>query len=319
MGSFIYYFEITNLQKIKINFPQIPKNMLKYYQLINKKRKIKNGIQKSPPPTKIADKANKHNAFTLSEVLITLVIIGIVAAITVPILMHQYRWKQYRTGLMKARSTLDQATIKYALENGENPECGYWTKNPYKNNGCTDVCKGYDSNGNCTGWMCKETGGKLPSDYNGNFGDCYALYNFYKKALNVVKICESNAYKNGCIPDYEGNDTVYKSKNDGSSDEDANKATSGCGKWHKAEIKAGKAIVTADGMIFFPYGSFGSPIMAVDINGQAGPNKWGYDVFAFEGRMTDKYSVPTFTPGGCSFTEKGGVSGTQLLYGKNYM
>ena len=272
-----------------------------------------------PPPEEIGVKANSNNGFTLSEVLITLVIIGVVAAITVPILMHQAKWKQYRTGLIKARSTLDQATIKYAFEYGENPECGYWTKNPYKNNGCTDVCKGYDSNGNCTGWICKETGEKVPSDFNGYFGDCINLYNYFKKAMNVIKVCDSNAYSKGCVPDYDGNDTIYKSKNDGSTDEDANQATAGCDKWRKEKIKAGKAFVTADGMIFFPYGGSGARIIAVDVNGQAGPNKWGYDVFAFEPRIEDKYAVPVFRPGGCAPISKGGVAGSDLLYGKKYM
>ena len=233
--------------------------------------------------------------------------------------MHQAKWKQYRTGLLKARSTLDQATIKYAFEYGENPECGYWTENPYSGKGCTGVCKGYDSNGDCTGWVCQENGENLPSDYNGNFDDCQKLYDFYKKAMNVVKVCDSNAYSQGCVPEYEGNDTIYKSQNDGVSDVEVNQAVSGCSGWKKSEIKAGKAFVTADGMIFFPYGSFYLPIMAVDINGQAGPNKWGHDVFAFDARMPDKYAVPAFSPGGCAPVERGGVSGSTLLYWRNYM
>lgn len=236
--------------------------------------------------------------------------------------MHQAKWKQYRTGLLKARSTLDQATIKYAFEYGENPECGYWTKNPYRNNGCTPVCKQYSSSGNCTGFVCRENGSKLPDDYNGYFDDCNSLYDFFKKAMNVVKVCDSNAYSKGCIPEYEGIDTIYKSKNNGSTDEDANKATSGCEAWRKAKIKTNMAFVTADGMIFFPYGNTGARKMAVDINGQSGPNKWGYDVFALSPRMTDKYSVPVYSPSsgaGCAPVDKGGMSGTELLYGKNYM
>ena len=260
-----------------------------------------------------------NKGFTLSEVLITLVIIGVVAAITVPILMHQYRWKQYRTGLLKAVSSLNQASLKYKVEYGENPECGYWKTNPYNGKGCTAICKGYTQEGNCQGFICRENGNSIPDDYNGNFGDCVALYNYYKKAMNVIKVCESNAYSNGCIPDYNGNDTAYKNKNDNVTDEDANKATAGCPNFRKEKLKTGKAFITADGMIFMPYGSFSMPNIAVDVNGQAGPNKFGYDVHVLRTRMIDKYSVPTYSQGNCDFTEKGGVLTDTLLYGKNYM
>ena len=220
---------------------------------------------------------------------------------------------------MKARSTLDQAVLKYTFEYGENPECGYWAVNPYKDK-CTSVCTGYDSNGNCTGSMCKEDGSTLPYDYFGNFNGCGGLYNHFKKAMNVVKVCDSNAYSNGCIPEYEGNDTIYKSKNDGVSDIDANKATAGCRGWRKEKIKTDKAFVTADGMIFFPYNNFSAPIMAVDVNGQAGPNKWGYDVNSFVLKMSDFTSQPYWDAGSvCNVVDKGGVTAGELLYGKNYM
>lgn len=41
------------------------------------------------------------NAFTLAEVLITLGIIGVVAALTIPTLVNNYRKKQFETGLKK--------------------------------------------------------------------------------------------------------------------------------------------------------------------------------------------------------------------------
>ena len=46
---------------------------------------------KNPPSEEIRLKINRHKGFTLSEVLITLVIIGVVAAITVPILHSSYQ------------------------------------------------------------------------------------------------------------------------------------------------------------------------------------------------------------------------------------
>lgn len=55
-------------------------------------------------------------AFTLSEVLITLVIIGIVAAITIPALMNNTNAHEYRSALKKAISGINQALVlNYAL------------------------------------------------------------------------------------------------------------------------------------------------------------------------------------------------------------
>lgn len=48
-------------------------------------------------------------AFTLAETLITLAIIGIVAAITVPVLMKSYQDEVYKTAYKKAYSDMNQA------------------------------------------------------------------------------------------------------------------------------------------------------------------------------------------------------------------
>lgn len=49
------------------------------------------------------------NAFTLSEVLVTLAIIGVVAAMTVPNLMENYQRQSFVTQLRKIHSELSQA------------------------------------------------------------------------------------------------------------------------------------------------------------------------------------------------------------------
>lgn len=55
--------------------------------------------------------------FTLAEVLITLAIIGVVAAMTVPALMTSTRGKEYEVGANKALSTLANAiTMRIAME-----------------------------------------------------------------------------------------------------------------------------------------------------------------------------------------------------------
>ena len=78
---------------------------------------------------KTKKKADK--AFTLAEVLITLTIIGVIAAITVPVLVQKTQKQEYVSALQKAYSTLSQVTNQIIAENGS-PKCsdGGWA--------CTD-------------------------------------------------------------------------------------------------------------------------------------------------------------------------------------
>ncbi len=59
-----------------------------------------------------------NKAFTLAEVLITLAIIGIVAALTIPAVVKNYQKQQVVVQLKKAYSTLNQAYNNSQAENG---------------------------------------------------------------------------------------------------------------------------------------------------------------------------------------------------------
>ena len=61
---------------------------------------------------------NRKAAFTLAEVLITLGIIGVVAAMTIPTLINNYQKKQWVSGLQKGYSTISNA-IKLAMATEE--------------------------------------------------------------------------------------------------------------------------------------------------------------------------------------------------------
>ena len=60
----------------------------------------------------------KKAAFTLAEVLITLGIIGVVAAMTIPTLVANYKKKVVETRLVKVYSTFNQAIKMSEVENG---------------------------------------------------------------------------------------------------------------------------------------------------------------------------------------------------------
>lgn len=70
---------------------------------------------------------DKFVAFTLAEVLITLGIIGVVAALTIPSLISRYRGKVAVSRLQKFYSTMQQALTKSELDNGQMSDWTYAT------------------------------------------------------------------------------------------------------------------------------------------------------------------------------------------------
>ena len=81
--------------------------------------------------------AAKKSAFTLAEVLITLGIIGVVAALTLPSVITNYQKKQTATQLKVAYQTISEAINRAKLDYGDTldvPENVYSTITIYTNN-----------------------------------------------------------------------------------------------------------------------------------------------------------------------------------------
>jgi prepilin-type N-terminal cleavage/methylation domain-containing protein len=70
---------------------------------------MKKFLRKTKCWQKIATKLSFHFGFTLAEVLITLGVIGTVAALTIPTLFNEYREMSYTTSLKVAYSILNSA------------------------------------------------------------------------------------------------------------------------------------------------------------------------------------------------------------------
>lgn len=68
-----------------------------------------------PPPEKVAYYKGLRG-FTLAEVLVTLGIIGVVSAMTVPTLMQNYQRKSYVTQLHKVYNEMSQAAIQFQTD-----------------------------------------------------------------------------------------------------------------------------------------------------------------------------------------------------------
>ena len=72
-----------------------------------------------------------YNAFTLAEVLITLVIVGVIAAMTIPTLINKTNKQEYVSRLKKTYSTLSQATNRIIAEEGTpKASVGGWATSP---------------------------------------------------------------------------------------------------------------------------------------------------------------------------------------------
>ena len=80
-------------------------------------------------------------AFTLAEVLITLGIIGVVAAITIPTIIQNYKKSVIETSVKRFYTTMNQAIILSERENGDMHN---WSRTGYYNDGATTWDKYFD-------------------------------------------------------------------------------------------------------------------------------------------------------------------------------
>jgi len=83
----------------------------------------------------LTSRGSKKQAFTLAEVLITLGIIGVVAAMTIPTLIANTKSQQFRSQFKKTLSTLNQAALmskaQYGFDySGLNADCGGASDDP---------------------------------------------------------------------------------------------------------------------------------------------------------------------------------------------
>lgn len=124
-----------------------------------------------------------ENGFTLAEVLITLGIIGVVAAMTIPTLIANTRSKQYSSQLKKAISTLSQsARMSQSLYDfdygGVTESC---SSNPQSDNpeGIQSICAML--NGTLKGITVKKY-----SDFNNGSGITYNINSSWIKANSTL-------------------------------------------------------------------------------------------------------------------------------------
>ena len=251
----------------------------------------------------------KNSGFTLAEVLITLGIIGIVAAMTLPALIQNYQKMVLKSQFKKVYTTLFNAIKLAQAKTGGPVYCYYWAKSPYASG--SSKCIEYNEYGTCKKWEMAD-GSALPCDYNGHFNDCISFYKnqLFGNVLKYSKYCKDNALANGCVTEqYRGVDKI-KAEIDDSVEYDPNMAFS------DSKIKENaEAWVLVDGTVLVKYcdSKCTIPIFMVDINGHRRPNKWGYDIFSFIIRGTEPDGITKLDTYNYYY-EEGGFSSSKMLF-----
>lgn len=120
------------------------------------------------------------SAFTLAEVLITIGIIGVVAAMTIPSLIHNTQGKELEAAYKKAYSSISQALVRMSYEEGVIVN---WDN--YPNNTFAPAFKNYIKDFfNCGQKGC------LAADIDSEDGNSYynkvSKYRTYNKSQNVT-------------------------------------------------------------------------------------------------------------------------------------
>ena len=219
--------------------------------------------------------------FTLAEVLITLGIIGIVSAMTIPTLINNYKEKVRDNQFKKVYATLNQALRMTVADFDYVPKCYY----PVSGNALTS--------------------------------DCKVFLNNFKSKLKIINDCPEKAYEKGCIPDYDGVEVVIKENHKDDPDYDEQyweNYANNLGYFKTNSLKTTTpAFVLSDGSIVIIHAYKSSsihPLFLIDINGHGGENKWGYDMFQFR----IDYDGKAFRLIGSShYVNKGGIETILLL------
>ena len=202
---------------------------------------------------------SRKAAFTMAEVLITLGIIGIIAAMTLPNLIGNYKMLTYEVAFKKQYALLQNTMNLLTVENGTNRCYTYFPSGSISYQIFTDDCEFFEQE------LVKKL--DLHKLNNEDFKDKYA-----KRDEALAQ--GGQAINTGCSYDnFLYGSTPYFSN---------------------------------DGAIFM----FQRQWLFLDVNGEKGPNRWGYDLFMLGWSNHNKYEDASsnllLTDEFCSLIEKGG-------------
>ena len=226
---------------------------------------------------------NKFNkkGFTLAEVLITLGIIGVVAALSIPTLVNFFQDKANEVAFKKMYSNLSNAIKEVTQENGGLAyQCFY----VYPTISAKDT-------------------------------ECKTFYDSVLNKMGASKECK-NGVSSGCQPQYKNMDTVLSDGGETYATDCATSRGSHVSTKTSYILPDGSMILSYYSTSYLS-GFYNSPLFIIDTNGFKRPNKWGYDVFvlAFYTKSDNPNNV-YLSDRYCWIHEKGGKRINDILLGK---
>ena len=187
-------------------------------------------------------KINNLKAFTLSETLITVGIIGVVAALTLPSLINRTKNKELHTAFLKTYSELNQLAVLFTAHNGVTiPEYSASIENGISAETAKLIFSYYDSP------MTLTSSGQGLEDADGNI-----------KAFYNINYLNGKPYSGGA--NSSGRNSSFLCDNTGF-----------------RSTKSGEILILNDA----PKAGENGPVICVDINGTQKPNRYGIDYFMF--------------------------------------
>ena len=220
--------------------------------------------------TRIADK----NAFTLAEVLITLGIIGVVAAMTMPALMNKTRNKELHTAFLKTYSELNQVAGLFKADNGISVA-----------DAAADAGLYSESNG-------------LSHGISPSFAD--KIFSYYKGAKSLTQGGHGTSDGEGGFIAFYPINNLNGMKYSGGVNSGGSDSSFLCDNSAFKNNLTGAIFILNDA----PRAGKNGPVICVDINGQKKPNRYGIDYFMFifttDGRVIPIGQQHRDNPGGCS-------------------
>lgn len=187
-------------------------------------------------------KLNKRFGFTLSEVMIALTSIGVVASLTISTIGASVQQRARLAEFRSAHAKAELALRSLVFDEGRIYQCYICPST------ATKTLYGLDNTmaGTCSGGTSATA--------------CQELTTAFLRSMGKVRSCETNPKTEGCIPNN------YKN------------AAGTC----FTNLENTQAYVLDNGMIIFTENkNSGIKTFAIDVNGRKGPNKWGQDIFTF--------------------------------------
>lgn len=205
--------------------------------------------------------------FTLAEVLITIGIIGVVAAMTLPTLIQNHQKQVYVAEIKKGISTISNAFSKMQADENASTIA---TTSLFSDALCA-VEGTWGSNGFTNENGCEE-----------RYGNPSVIQQIIPKYLQTVKTCIGEAcniqYKNSRL-----NCTNGKCKLSTYTD------SSIIQQYLYFQFGTVTGFYTSDGMIYYIEPMENMILIGIDVNGEKGPNEWGRDLFAMHYNANDTH------------------------------